>query len=198
MRKEKLKELQSYIHELETVHYQINKGSNRNFLSSVPGTYILRNGRIIPREQLLKNGLDGSAVIVAPQVKGTDEFLVNVEPRVFTKNGVAVSFPAGYIESGEKPLDAAMRELREETGFVAKKYIHLDEFYQDEGISRAFNHSYLALNAEKKYEQELDPNEVIRYMMLTLDEILEVEEMGYVSGSNTKLTLAKIKDYYRR
>lgn len=34
---------------------------------------------------------------------------------------MAVSFPAGLIDEGESPRDAALRELREETGFVGEK-----------------------------------------------------------------------------
>lgn len=198
MRRERLEELKEYIYELETIKKVFNDNVKKRFISSTPYLFTLRNGRVIPREQLLKNGISGSAVMVAPQIKDSDEFIVNIEPRVFTHEGVAVSFPAGYIESGEKPIEAAMRELREETGYTAREFVLLDSFYQDEGVSAAFNHSFLALDSERKYEQELGENEIVKYMSLTLDEILEVEKMGYVSGSNTKLTLAKIKDYYRR
>ena len=148
MRKEKLEELKNYIHELETVYYEENKHPKKRFITSVPYFYTLRNGRVIPREQLLKNGLDGSAVMIAPMVKDTDEFLVTIEPRVFTKQGVAVSFPAGYIEKNESVLEAAKRELKEETGYAFIKFKHLDSFYQDEGVSKAFNHLILAFDCE--------------------------------------------------
>ncbi len=198
MRKEKLNELKLYINELKTINYKINEDSKKNFIQIIPYLYTLNNGRIIPREKLLKNGLDGSAVMIAPYDTKKNEFLVNIEPRVFTKFGVAVSFPAGYIERNESAVEAASRELREETGFVAKKYIHLDSYYQDEGISSAYNHSFLALDIMKKYNQDLGENEIVKYMFLSLEELLEVEKMGYLSGGNTKLTLCKIKDYLRR
>ena len=136
--------------------------------------------------------------MIAAQDKESKEFLVTIEPRVFTKLGVAVSFPAGYIEKDETAIEAARRELREETGYTTDNLIHLDSFYQDEGVSKAFNHSYLALNAERKYEQDLDENEFIKYMTFTYDELLEIEKMGYISGSNTKLTLCKMKNYINR
>ncbi len=197
MREEKLKLLMEYIEELKTVKKEINNNAKKRFISSVPYLFTLNNGRVIPREQLLKNNLDGSAVMIAAQDKDTKEFLVTIEPRVFTKQGVAVSFPAGYIEKGETPLEAAIREFREETGYSSDKFIHLDSYYQDEGVSKAFNHSFLALDAVKKYDQELGENEIIKYMTFTYDELLEIEKMGYIGGSNTKLTLCKMKNYIK-
>ena len=195
MRSEKLEELRKTINDFKTIKYEINNSAKKKFITSIPYLFTLNNGRVIPREQLFKNGIDGSAVIVAPIDKDTHELLVTIEPRVFTKSGVAVSFPAGYIEKGEKPIDAAKRELMEETGYVSDNFILLDSYYQDEGVSRAFNHSFLALDAIKEYDQKLDENEIIKYMTFTYPELLEIEKMGYLSGSNTKLTLCKIKDY---
>lgn len=197
MRSNKLKELKEIISEFKTIKYEINNSSSKRFITSIPYLYTLNNGRVIPREQLLKNGLDGSAIIVAPIDKKTNELLVTIEPRVFTKAGVAVSFPAGYIEKNEEPIDAAKRELKEETGYVSDNIIHLDSFYQDEGVSKAYNHSFLALDAVKLYDQKLDENEIIKYMTFTYDELLEIEKMGYLSGSNTKLTLCRLKDYLK-
>lgn len=56
-----------------------------------------------------------------------------VEPRVFTAKTVSVSFPSGYLEEGESPYEAALRELKEETGYIPKYIKLLDSFYQDEG-----------------------------------------------------------------
>ncbi len=192
----KLKKLKKYIDELKTVKRIINENPKKKFISSVPYLYTLNNGRTIPREKLLKNKLDGSAVMIAALVD--NEFLVTIEPRVFTSQGVAVSFPAGYIEKDESPEEAARRELLEETGYEGKEFIHLDAFYQDEGVSSAFNHSFLTINPVKVQEQDLDENEIIKYMTFTYDELLEIEKMGYLSGANTKLTLCRIKDYFGR
>lgn len=196
MRDEKKAKLREYIDELKTIKYEINNKPKKQFLSSVSYLYTLNNGRVIPREQLFKNGLDGSAVMVAPYIKKANEFLVVVEPRVFTSLKVAVSFPAGYIEKNETREEAALRELKEETGFITNELIYLDSYYQDEGVSAAYNHSFLAMDCEKKYDQKLDQNEIIKYMTFNYDELLELSSLGIISGANTKLTLSLIKKYF--
>ena len=195
MRKEKFQELKKYINELKVIDKRKEKTSS--FITSVPYTFKLNNGLFIKREQLLKNGSDGSAVIIMP-VTPDKEILTVIEPRVFTKLTVAVSFPAGYIEKDENIYDAALRELREETGYVPSELKLLDSFYQDEGCSKAFNHSFIAFNCESKYHQNLDNGEVIRYMTFNLEELEELEQMGYINGANSKLTLAKGKKYIRK
>jgi ADP-ribose pyrophosphatase len=42
--------------------------------------------------------------------------------------------PAGKIDDGEKPLDAARRELAEETGYKAKRWTRLASFYPSPGF----------------------------------------------------------------
>lgn len=195
IRKDKIEELESYILELKTIKKEINNNVTKKFISSVSYLYTLNNGRVIPREQVLKNDIDGSAVIIVPHIKETDEYLIVIEPRVFTKLGVGVSFPAGYIDEFENPEYSAYRELREETGYVPERLIHLDSFYQDQGISGAYNHLYLASNCEKKFDQELGTNEIIKYMSINMDELDYIEKEKIMCGMQSKLALCRIKNY---
>lgn len=197
MRKEKLEELKHYINELKTIEV-IEKTPNSNkFLTVEAFNYKLNNGIILPRERIYKNGKDGSASIIMPVTK-EGEILTVIEPRVFTRNGVSVGFPAGYIEKDESPELSAYRELEEETGFTTnQKLILLDSYYQDEGCSAAYNYSFLALDCEKTTDQHLDKDEVIRYMLFNYEELFELEKMGYINGANSKITLEKSKVYMK-
>ncbi len=168
--------------------------NNKHFITTKQYLYTLNNGLTLTREQVFKNNQNGDAVIIMPVLENK-EILTVIEPRVFTASGIAIGFPAGYINKNEGPINAALRELREETGYVPKDIRHLDSFYQDEGCSRAFNHAYLATNCEKKFPQDLDQDEYIKYLSFTLDELDELESLGYISGANSKLTLARGRKY---
>lgn len=196
MRKEKLEELKRYVLELKTIDMKKRNVPSR-FINSEVYDVILENGNVIRREKLIKGNNNGSAVIIMPITKD-NQILTVIEPRVFTNMTVGVGFPAGYIEKGETSEEAAIRELKEETGYVGSKLILLDTFYQDEGISSALNRSYIILDAERKYNQTLDDSEYIKYMLFTYDELLELEKIGYISGANTKLTLCRYKDWRRK
>lgn len=195
MREKKLKELEKYVNELKWHRNRIIEVKD-NFVTVVPQKFYLNNGAVITREEVLKNGGDGSAVIIVPKVD--DELLVVIEPRVFTEKKVAVSFPAGYIEMDETPKQAALRELKEETGYVPRKIEEIDAYYQDEGVSAAYNHIFLASDCTQIWKQKLDKDEFIKYMTFTYNELLELENMGYITGANSKLALCRIKKYMER
>lgn len=192
MRKEKLIELKKYINEIKWTKDEI-VDCEKHFVTVESHKFCINNREII-REKIYKNGNDGSAVIIVPIEKYSKEFIMVIEPRVFTKMKIAVSFPAGYIEKNESPTKAALRELKEETGYEPNKIKHLDSFYQDEGISAAYNHIVLAIDCEKKYNQSLDSDEMIKYMTFTYAELLELENYGYISGCNSKLALCRLKN----
>lgn len=195
MRREKLEELNSYIREFQTIKREkVENGCC--FITAEGYDFTLANGEVIRREKVLKNGKNGGAAIIFPLTVDNNVLLI-VEPRVFTREGVGVSFPAGYIEEGESPEMAAKRELLEETGYVSTEMDELLSFYQDEGCIEAMNYAFIASGCKRMGKQKLDKGEFVRYFECSLDEAMELIELGYIKGANALLTMERAKTYVK-
>lgn len=190
MRREKWDELNSYIEELKTIEVLDKIDIERGFLKIKKEWFKLNNGKIIFREKLVKGKKDGSAAIILPITKDKDVVLV-VQPRPLTNLSVGIELPAGYIEDGELPEISAMRELKEETGYIPENIELLANYYQDQGCSSANNYGFLATGCEKKEEQNLDKDEYIRYFKCHYQEMLELVDMGYINDANSLITIEK-------
>lgn len=193
MRKEKLDELNKIIDEFKTteIPYEYTEDTYK-FLTTRIRKFQLNNGKTITRDQLFKNGKEGESTIILPVTKEGNVLIV-VQPRVFTKRGVGIELPAGYIENEEEPIEAAKRELREETGYEAEELKCVGHFYQDQGCSGAMNYLFVALGCEKKYDQQLDNDEFVKYFECTYEEALELVDMEYIQGAESVLTLERSK-----
>lgn len=196
MRKEKLDELHCYIDELRVKKMELIDAHGR-FLTSERYNVELNNGHTMVREKLVKNGRDGSAAIILPVTSGGNTLLV-VQPRVFTRNGVAVELPAGYVDSEESYEEAALRELFEETGYVPENLRLLGEFYQDQGCSAAYNKAFLAEGCKKISEQHLDGDEFIRYFECSVDELFEIMGMGYINDCQSQIAIERSRQYLKK
>ena len=85
---------------------------------------------------------------------------------------ITTTFPAGFIDKGEQPLEAAKRELLEETGFVAKSWKRLGTFTLDGTRNYGRAHYFLAEHLEKCAEPLQCDMEELSISFLTMDELL--------------------------
>jgi len=197
IRKEKLDEILSIAEEFKVKEFIDRKEtSNPHFIKVESLNVALNNGKLLTREIILKNNSLGSAAVMLPITKDND-VLLTIEPRVATKRTVGISFPAGYIEEGELPQVAAVRELYEETGYAASEVIPLASYYQDAGCSRAYNHAFLMKGCEKVGDQHLDEFEYIKYVTCKYEEALYLMEAGYIEDCNAIIALEKSKKYMK-
>ena len=197
MKKAKLNELKSYIEELKIIKKELLQEDN-GFLNIESFRCTLNNGKSMKREKILKGGLNKSACIVMPILDDAKPILV-VQPRLSTYEGVSVELPAGYVEQNEKPVTAALRELREETGYVPNQIVYLDKFYQDQACGVAsYNYGFVALNCKKKFNQELHESEYLKYFECDLDDAYELTQLGYINDIQSKYVMMCAKKYLKK
>ena len=93
-----------------------------------------------------------SNAILVPVIKKL--FLV-VEQKRIPINKKNFEFPSGWIDSGEKPIDTAKRELLEETGYQTRNNpTKLVEFYADPGRGSRSCFCFFSKNIIKKKPPE--------------------------------------------
>lgn len=146
---------------------------------------LLPNGTVAKREIVEHNG----GVCVAPL--DDEENLYFVKQFRYPYMEIVTELPAGKLEKGEDPFEAGKRELKEETGAVANKYIYLGRLYPTPGYCGEIIHMYLATELEFG-EQNPDEDEFLEIHKISLSEAVEMVMNGELPDSKTQTMILKI------
>jgi ADP-ribose pyrophosphatase len=96
----------------------------------------------------------------------------------YAVEGTSLAIVGGVIDPGELPLNAAKRELREETGFEAARWVALGEFSVDANRGAGKGNLFLALDAVKVNEPYSDDLEEQELLLLSREEVLRTLKAG--------------------
>ncbi|MBU0687430.1 MAG: NUDIX hydrolase [Candidatus Margulisbacteria bacterium] len=138
----------------------------------------LPNGKVAKREIVEHPG----AVIIAAVTDKKEIVLI----RQYRKPVEAVIYeiPAGLVDEGESLKDAALRELKEETGYVAGKINQVLSAYTSPGYSTEVIHYFIAKDL-KLTGQALDADEVVKVEIVTFDRAIKMIKDGTIKDNKT-------------
>ncbi|KAF3192154.1 hypothetical protein TWF788_004341 [Orbilia oligospora] len=133
------------------------------------------------------SGIDAVAIapiLLHPSRPASTLIVLQYRPPV---GATCVEFPAGLIDQGETPEAAAIRELKEETGYEGKVISISPTIVSDPGMTTA-NMQLVVMEVNLKEgdpepQQQLDDGEFIERVVVPLDELhnklVDYEKNGY-------------------
>ncbi len=145
------------------------------------------DGKMSKREYARHDG----AVCVVPL---TDEGeVICVEQYRYAVGRTVLELPAGKLDYiGEDRRDAALRELREETGALCKTLTHLGDILTSPAIVSERISMYLAEGLTFT-DTDYDEGEFIRIVRIPLDELVDKIMRGEIEDAKTQAAVLKVK-----
>lgn len=142
----------------------------------------LHGDKVIYREHVKA----GNASVILPITDNNKVIMIQEARTPIGK--VILALPAGMIEEGEEAEKAAIRELEEETGYLARNIEFLREYHPSVGYSDEKIKLYLATNMVKT-KQRLDDEEEINVIEIPLEELIEMLDKNEIITASTTIAL---------
>ncbi|MFQ6011314.1 MAG: NUDIX hydrolase [Nitrososphaerales archaeon] len=107
-------------------------------------------------------------------------------------NKELLEIPAGTLEKSEEPIHCALRELEEETGYVASEMKPVLSFYLAPGYSTEIMHIFRAGTLQKT-GQRLEEDEAVEIIEVELDEAISMIGRKEIEDAKTITSLLATK-----
>lgn len=134
------------------------------------------------------------AVVILPILD--DQTVVLIRVRRYAVGRSLLELPAGTLEKGELPINAAGRELVEETGYLANRMNPLGVFYTSPGILSEQMYAFVATELERQ-EQALEEGEEIELVPTSCDDALDMIRSGAIEDGKTIAALLMYEVFRR-
>jgi ADP-ribose pyrophosphatase len=113
-------------------------------------------------------------------------------------DSVQFEIPSGYIEDGETPMDAAIREFNEETGYNTNNILFVGEYTLDYSMFEQKGYIYAAYDLVKNNEQDLGIMEYIKIDTLTINQLKEMLLNGKILNAASIVALYRSLDFHEK
>jgi len=100
-------------------------------------------------------------------------------------HGYVLEIPAGTLDKGESAKKCAFREIKEETGYAAKKMTPIISYYPSLGYNKEVIHCFLASGLKKSGNLKLDDDEIISVVKMDLKKLIQMIKTGKIIDSKT-------------
>lgn len=109
-----------------------------------------------------------------------DDQVVLIRQYRFGTGEVTLEIPGGIVEPRDTPMMAAVRELREETGYVGDKVTHIGSVRPNPAFINNTCHTFLVENVFPDGAPDMDSAEDIEVVLRPLDQIPELVAQGLI------------------
>lgn len=153
-------------------------------------TVKLSNGKNVNRDIVRHKG----ASVIIPITNKNEIYMVKQFRKAIER--VLIEVPAGKIDKNEDPKVCAIRELKEETGIIAKNIKRILSIYSTPGFCDEILHIYIATDLIEG-EACSDEDEFLISKKIKIEELIEMIYRGEITDAKSIICILTAEKYIK-
>jgi ADP-ribose pyrophosphatase len=130
----------------------------------------------------------GASAVVPILSDGVDPQVLLIKQYRYAADGYVYEVPAGRLDSGESPESCAIRELREETGYLAGSLHKLTTIYTTPGFTDEQIHLFIARGL-KEGSSTTERDEFLELCPTPLSQAVAMARSGEIADAKTAIAV---------